>query len=126
MVRGTKKAVNLDTKVMNVLFCASKKKEFNRMSTVTSAHQIWHTLQVIHEGKNKIKESKIFILVHRSELFKMKENETIAEMITRFTDITNSLVVLVKNLHPSGNDKKGTSGTYTRMGKEDHCYRRGK
>ena len=30
------------------------------------------------------------------ELFKMKENETILEMITRFTDITNSLASLRK------------------------------
>ena len=30
------------------------------------------------------------------ELFKMKENETISEMVTRFTDITNSLASLGK------------------------------
>ena len=45
---------------------------------------------------NKVKESKISVLVHRFELFKIKENETIAEMVTRFTDITNSLVALGK------------------------------
>ena len=66
------------------------------MSTTTSANQIWHTLQVTHEGINKVKESKISILVHRFELFKMKENETISEMVTRFTDITNSLASLGK------------------------------
>ena len=31
------------------------------------------------------------------ELFKMKENETISEMVTRFTDITNSLASLGKD-----------------------------
>ena len=36
-----------------------------------------------HEGTNKVKESKIFVLVHRFELFKIKENEIISEMITR-------------------------------------------
>ena len=54
------------------------------------------TLQVTHEGTNKVKESKISILVHRFELFKMKESETISEMVTRFTDITNSLASLGK------------------------------
>ena len=44
----------------------------------------------------KLKKSKISVLLHRFELFKMKENETIAEMVTRFTDITNSLVALGK------------------------------
>ena len=91
-----KKNANLDAKAMNVLFCALTKEEFNRVSTVTSANQIWHTLQVTHQGTNKVKESKISILVHRFELFKMKENETISEMVIRFTDITNSLASLGK------------------------------
>ena len=47
-------------------------------------------------GTNKIKESKISFLVHRFELFKMLENETISKMITRFTDITNFLASLGK------------------------------
>ena len=70
---------------MNALFCALTKEEFNRVSTATSANQIWHTLQVTHEGTNKVKEFKISI-VHRFELFKMKKNETISKMVTRFTD----------------------------------------
>ena len=71
--------------------CALNKEEFNRVLTARSATQIWQILQVTHEGTKKVKKSKISVLVHRFELFKMKENETIAEMVTRFTDITNSL-----------------------------------
>ena len=52
--------------------------------------------RVTHEGTNKVKKSKISVLVHRFELFKMKENET-TEMVTRFTDITNSLASLGKD-----------------------------
>ena len=81
---------------MNALFCALDKNEFNRVSTSTSAHQIWHTLEVTHEGTNKVKESKISILMHRFELFKMEEYETITDMITRFTDTTNTLIALGK------------------------------
>jgi len=81
---------------MNALFCALTKEEFNLVSTATSTNQIWHTLQVTHEGTNKVKESKIYVLVHMFELFKMEENETISEMVTRFTDITNSLASLGK------------------------------
>ena len=46
--------------------------------------------------RDRVKESKISVLVLRFELFKMKENETISEMITRFTNITNSLASLGK------------------------------
>ena len=88
-----KKNANLDVKAMNALFCALTKEEFNRVSTTTSANQIWHILQVTHEGTNKVKESKISILVHK---FKLMENEIISEMITRFTDIKNSLASLEK------------------------------
>ena len=92
-----KTSANLNAKAMNALFCALDKNEFNRVSTSTSAHQIWHTIEVTHEGTSKVKESKISILVHRFELFKMEEYETISEMITRFTDITNSLIALGKH-----------------------------
>ena len=86
---------------MNALFCALTKEEFNHVSTATSANQIWHTLQVIHKGINKVKESKISVLVYRFKLFKMKENETISEMVTIFTDITNSLASLERNTSKS-------------------------
>ena len=90
------KSVNLDAKAMNALFCTLNKEEFNRVSTTKSANQIWQILPVTHEGTNKVKESKISVLIHRFKLFQMKENETITEMVTRFTDITNSLASLEK------------------------------
>ena len=40
-----KKNANLDAKAMNALFYALTKKEFNRVSTATSANQIWHILR---------------------------------------------------------------------------------
>ena len=66
-----KKSVNFNAKAMNALFYALNKEEFNRMSTAKYANQIWQILQVTHEGTNKVKESKISILLHRFELFKM-------------------------------------------------------
>ena len=45
-----------------------------------------------------MKESKINFLVHNYELFSMKENETIVEMNTRFTDIVNGLEAFGKYL----------------------------
>src|SRR5436190_19663277 len=91
-----KKNVLLNSKAMNALFCALNKDEFNRVSICKSANEIWHILEVTHEGTNKVKQSKISVFVHRFELFKMIEGETISEMITRFTDITNSLIGLGK------------------------------
>ena len=94
LVEKTK--ANLDSKAINALFCAMDKNEFNRVSTSTSAFSIWHTLEVTHEGTSKVKDSKISVLVHRFEMFKMNDKETIGEMFTQFTDIINSLIALGK------------------------------
>ena len=72
------------------------KNEYNRICQCKSAKEIWRLLEVTHEGTNQVKESKINLLVHSYELFFMKDNETIVEMITRFIDIVNDLEALEK------------------------------
>jgi hypothetical protein len=47
-----------------------------------------------HENTNQVKESKIDMLVHQYELFKILSNESITSMFTRMTSITNSLDAL--------------------------------
>ena len=91
-----KKIVSLNAKAMNALYCAVDKVEFNRISQCSTANKIWHTLLVTHEGTSKVKESKIASLVHKFELFKMKQNDSILDMVTRMTDITNTLKSLGK------------------------------
>src|SRR5436853_2286513 len=91
-----KKKVQINAKAMNALFCALDKNEFNRVSTCTSAHDIWHILEVTHEVTSRVKESNISVLVHRFELFTMNDGESISEMFSRFTDITNTPIGLGK------------------------------
>ena len=59
----------LNAKAMNLLYCALSVSEFNRISTYTLVKKIWDRLEVIHEGTNQVKESKINILVQKYELF---------------------------------------------------------
>ncbi|MDV3167264.1 MAG: hypothetical protein Q8784_02515 [Vigna little leaf phytoplasma] len=61
------------------------------MSGCNSDHEMWKLLEVTHEGTNQVKESKLAMLVRDYELFMMKQNESISEMFTRFTNITNGL-----------------------------------
>ena len=72
------------------------RNEYNRIFQCKSAKEIWRLLEINHERTNQVKESKINLLVHRYEFFFMKENETIVEMIIRFTDIVNGLEALGK------------------------------
>ena len=92
-----KKVFALNAKAMNALFCALDKNEFNRVSICDSALDIWRTLEVTHEDTSQVKESKINILVHSYELFRMKPSESIGDMYTRFTDVINGLKALGKD-----------------------------
>ena len=46
---------------------------------------------VTHEGTSQVKRAKIDLLRSQYENFWMQENETIDDMVTRFTKITNGL-----------------------------------
>ena len=50
-----------------------------------------------HEGTSQVKESKINILVHKYELFKIEPHETISDIFIRFTKIINELKSLRKD-----------------------------
>ncbi|KAH9668296.1 hypothetical protein KPL70_021361 [Citrus sinensis] len=54
-----KRKASLNSKAMNALFCALDKKEFHRVSSCESANEIWHKVEVVYEGTNQVKESKI-------------------------------------------------------------------
>ncbi|GAV91970.1 UBN2 domain-containing protein, partial [Cephalotus follicularis] len=75
----------------HVIFCALSPSEFNRVSSLDSAKEIWDRLMVTYEGTNQVKDTKINRLVHDYELFTMLENENISSMYARFNDIINAL-----------------------------------
>jgi cell division protein FtsB/Arc/MetJ-type ribon-helix-helix transcriptional regulator len=98
---GELKKLSLNSKAMHCLVCALSPTEFNRVSTCKSAKEIWDRLLITYEGTDVVKESKLNILTTSYELFKMKENESISEMFTRFTDIINGLAALGKTYQNS-------------------------
>jgi len=71
--------------------------EYTRISECESAKEIWNALQIAHEGTNQVKQSRIELLVRKYELFEMSNKETVMNMYTRFTRITNELKSLEKS-----------------------------
>ncbi|KAH9657648.1 hypothetical protein KPL70_023168 [Citrus sinensis] len=67
-----KRKASLNSKAMNALFCALDKKEFHRVSSYESANEIWHKLEVVYEGTNQVKESKINLPVEKGHEEKKK------------------------------------------------------
>ncbi|XP_028070162.1 uncharacterized protein LOC114272640 [Camellia sinensis] len=90
------KYIQSNAKAVNMLYCALDATELNRICTCTMAKEIWDKLIVTHEGTTQVKESRVSLLVHNYELFKMKHDENISQMFTRVTDIINSLKSLEK------------------------------
>nr|XP_016477134.1 PREDICTED: uncharacterized protein LOC107798626 [Nicotiana tabacum] len=73
------------------LVCGIRPDEYNRISACDTAKEIWEALQIAHEGTTQVKKSKIDMLTTEYELFRMKDDESIQDMHTRFTSIINDL-----------------------------------
>nr|XP_016514788.1 PREDICTED: uncharacterized protein LOC107831530 [Nicotiana tabacum] len=85
MVPKTRKEYNdADRKVVEKNFRAKK-------ILVCVCQGIWEALQMAHEGTTQVKQSKIDMLTTEYELFRMKDDESIQDMHTRFTSIINEL-----------------------------------
>ncbi|MQM19938.1 hypothetical protein Taro_052951 [Colocasia esculenta] len=59
--------------------------------------EMWDKLKLIYESRLEVKETKANILVHEYDMFKMSPVETISDMFTRLSKITNGLKALGKN-----------------------------
>ena len=86
----------MNAKARYLLTCAVSKSEYDKIISCNFAKDIWDRLQTLHEGTNQVKETKISILVHQYEMFKMLEHENINDMKIRFMHIINQLKVLGK------------------------------
>ncbi|XP_070035424.1 uncharacterized protein [Nicotiana tomentosiformis] len=80
------------------LVCGLGPDEYSRIQSCTTAKEIWDTLQVAHEGTAQVKWSRGTLLYSQYENFSMNEGETIQEMYTRFTTLTNELKSLGRTL----------------------------
>ena len=79
----------LNSRVIYILVCAMDRTKYNRICQCKKAKEVWRILEITHEGTNQVKDSKVRILVNDYEMFKMKPNESIVEMFTRFTNVVN-------------------------------------
>jgi len=91
-----RKMVQYNLKAKNIITSALGMDEYFRVSNCKNAKEMWDTLQVTHEGTTDVKRSRINILTHEYELFRINQNETIQDMQKRFTHIVNHLASLGK------------------------------
>ncbi|XP_070008138.1 uncharacterized protein [Nicotiana sylvestris] len=85
------KVVEKNFRAKKILVCGIGPDEYNMISACQFAKEIWEALQTAHEGTTQVKQSKIDMLAAEYELFKMKYDESIEDIHTRFTFIINEL-----------------------------------
>ncbi|XP_060190430.1 uncharacterized protein LOC132619592 [Lycium barbarum] len=89
-----RKAIEKGFKAKKILMCGIGPDEYNRVSSCETAKEIWEALLTTHEGISQVKQSKIGMLTTEYELFRMKDDESIQDMHTRFTSIINEFYSL--------------------------------
>jgi len=92
-----KKLYKKHHKIRGSLVTAIPRAEYMKMSDKSTAKEIFASLCAKYEGSKKVRESKAFMLVHQYELFKMKDDESIEQMYSRFQTLVSGLQILKKN-----------------------------
>jgi len=68
-----------------------------KMSDKSIAKAMFSSLCANYEGSKKVREAKTLMLVHQYELFKMKDDENIEGMYSRFQTLVFGLQILKKS-----------------------------
>ncbi|KAK8983114.1 hypothetical protein V6N11_057870 [Hibiscus sabdariffa] len=83
--------MQVNDKALHMLFCSLGPDMYSKMSSYTSAKELWDTLETTYEGTNDVKETKIGLLNLSYENFKMEPDENVTKMFDRFSVIVNGL-----------------------------------
>ncbi|RDX64834.1 hypothetical protein CR513_56560, partial [Mucuna pruriens] len=86
----------LNSKARNFLMCTLTESEYEKVHNCKSSKEIWDTFALAYEGMSQVRNSKISMLVHKYELFKMEDNETINLVFGKFQIIISNLRSLGK------------------------------
>ena len=84
-----KAKVQMNAKAKYFLICALSKSEYDKIISCDFAKEIWDRLQNLHEGTDLVDKTKISMLVHQYEMFKILDHKNIDEMTIRFMNILN-------------------------------------
>ena len=88
------KMLQYNAQACDILFNGLCPEEFNKISRLENAKEIWDTLIDMHEGTDSVNESKLDVLQSQLDKSKMKDGEGVAEMYSRLDLITNEIAGL--------------------------------
>jgi len=120
------KMMEKDAKAKKLLYFGLGPDEYTRISECESAKEIKDAIRVAYEGTNRVKQSRIDLLMRKYEQFKMGDKETVMEKCTRFTHITNELKILREVPHCRGIGEENPPIFAIIMGSKSHGHLRSK
>jgi len=83
--------------IRGILVAALPHKEYLKISDKSTTKAMFTSLCSNYEGNKKVREAKATMLVHQYELFRMKEDESIETMYSRFQTLVSGLQILKKS-----------------------------
>ena len=92
-----KKLYKKHREIRGILVDVLPHKEYMKMSYKSTAQAMFTSLCSNYEGNKKVREAKTIMLVHQYELLKMKDDESIQDMYSRFQNLLSGLQILKKS-----------------------------
>ncbi|XP_016440797.1 uncharacterized protein LOC107766514 [Nicotiana tabacum] len=83
--------ITVNAKAKNQLYNAIGGEEYEKISSCETAKEMWDKLEVTYKGTNKVKKTRINLLVKEYELFQMKDGESVEEIFSKFSKILGDL-----------------------------------
>ena len=78
---------NANSKAINAIFCGVSTDEFNRISHMEIAKEVWMILETTYEGTKKVKDIKLQMLTLRFEELKMGDAESFDSFYRKLNEI---------------------------------------
>ncbi|KAK2434968.1 gag-protease polyprotein [Trifolium repens] len=101
-----KKAYKKHHKVKDLLIGCITHDEYLNITDKSTAKSIYDSLCSTYEGNKQVQEAKATLLIQQYELFRMKDNENIESMYSRFKILVAGLQVLKRSYTTSDHVRK--------------------
>ncbi|WJX48740.1 25S rRNA (cytosine(2870)-C(5))-methyltransferase [Trifolium repens] len=101
-----KKAYKKHHKVKDILIGCISHDEYLKITNKSTAKSIYDSLCSTYEGNKQVQEAKATMLIQQYELFRMKDDENIESMFSRFKILVAGLQVLKRSYTTSDHVRK--------------------
>jgi len=106
MTDTQKKEFKNHHKARTILLSAISHTEYEKITNRETAHDMFESLKMTHEGNTQVKETKALALIQKYEAFRMEEDESVEAMFSRFQLHVAGLKVLDKGYSTADHVKK--------------------